>query len=54
LCFECNGGLGQFAENPETMQRAIAYLFLHHPRTKKFRELAVVATRSPADLYRVG
>lgn len=26
LCEMCNGGLGQFRDNPETIRRAIAYL----------------------------
>jgi Recombination endonuclease VII len=26
LCEMCNGGLGQFKDNPESIRRAIAYL----------------------------
>lgn len=33
LCRFCNGGLGAFRDNTESMQRAITYLELHKPRT---------------------
>ena len=32
LCFNCNGGLGRFAEDPAVMRRAIEYLVAHGNR----------------------
>ncbi|MDQ4142737.1 MAG: endonuclease VII domain-containing protein [Actinomycetota bacterium] len=29
LCFNCNGGLGRFEDDPEVMRRAIEYLVAH-------------------------
>ncbi len=29
LCFNCNGGLGRFEDDPEVMARAIEYLVAH-------------------------
>lgn len=31
LCEMCNGGLGQFRDNPQTIENAIAYLEGHSP-----------------------
>lgn len=33
LCFNCNGGLGQFRDRPEVLKRAITYLEEHAWRT---------------------
>jgi peptide methionine sulfoxide reductase MsrB len=34
VCEMCNGGLGQFKDNPETIRRAIAYIRLHQDEGK--------------------
>ncbi len=33
LCFNCNGGLGQFRDRPDVLKRAVAYLEEHAWRT---------------------
>lgn len=34
LCFNCNGGLGQFKDRPDVLKRAVAYLEEHAWRTQ--------------------
>ena len=40
LCFGCNGGLGQFKDNPEFLRAAAYYVALHTARQEIEAELA--------------
>lgn len=40
LCFNCNGGLGQFRDDVKVMQRAIRYLSDHFGRAVPVSEAA--------------
>jgi hypothetical protein len=39
LCFNCNGGLGQFKDNPETLHAAAYYVAFHSARQQVAAEL---------------
>ena len=43
LCFNCNGGLGQFKDNPSFLHAAAYYVALHTARQEVAAELAAVA-----------
>jgi Recombination endonuclease VII len=47
LCFNCNGGLGQFKDNPEFLHAAAYYVSLHRARQQVAAEMA--AARSAAE-----
>ena len=42
LCFNCNGGLGQFRDSVDALRDAVAYLEGHIPEVRELRDLAVV------------
>ena len=42
LCFNCNGGLGQFKDSIESLLNAMAYLRTHDPEVRDLDELARV------------
>jgi Recombination endonuclease VII len=42
LCFNCNGGLGQFKDNPSFLHAAAYYVALHTARQEVAAELAAV------------
>jgi hypothetical protein len=39
LCFNCNGGLGQFKDNPEVLHAAAYYVQFHTIRQEIVREM---------------
>lgn len=39
LCFNCNGGLGQFKDNPHVLHAAAYYVFLHAARQQVAAEI---------------
>jgi hypothetical protein len=41
LCFNCNGGLGQFRDSVDALRSAVAYLDAHDPDVEELRSLAV-------------
>ncbi|WP_245161225.1 endonuclease VII domain-containing protein [Blastococcus sp. CT_GayMR16] len=43
LCFNCNGGLGQFKDNPEALHAAAYYVAFHTARQEIAAELAAAA-----------
>jgi len=45
LCFSCNGGLGQFKEQPDLIRAAAAYLDGHEPGVAEEIELARARAR---------
>jgi hypothetical protein len=45
LCFSCNGGLGQFKEEPDLIRAAAAYLDGHEPGVAEEIELARARAR---------
>jgi hypothetical protein len=40
LCFNCNGGLGQFKDNPEALHAAAYYVQFHTIRQEIVREMS--------------
>jgi hypothetical protein len=46
LCFNCNGGLGQFKDNPVALHAAAYYVQLHTARQQVAAELAAIRTGS--------
>jgi hypothetical protein len=42
LCFNCNGGLGQFRDSVDSLVNAVAYLQAHDPEARELDELARV------------
>ena len=44
LCFNCNGGLGQFKDNPEVLHAAAYYVQFHTIRQQVEAELAAART----------
>jgi hypothetical protein len=44
LCFNCNGGLGQFKDDPETLHAAAFYVAFHTARQQIAAELAAART----------
>jgi hypothetical protein len=44
LCFNCNGGLGQFKDNAETLHAAAYYVAFHTARQEIATELAAVGS----------
>jgi hypothetical protein len=50
LCFNCNGGLGQFRDSADTLRNAVSYLD-RHDRTAQ--ELAVLASARARELRAV-
>jgi hypothetical protein len=49
LCFNCNGGLGQFKDSVESLVNAVAYLQAHDPEV---RELDTIARVRAGELAR--
>ena len=41
LCFNCNGGLGQFRDSIDALRGAVVYLESHDTTVRELRELAV-------------
>jgi hypothetical protein len=41
LCFNCNGGLGQFRDSVDALRSAVVYLDAHDPEVRDLREIAV-------------
>jgi hypothetical protein len=48
LCFNCNGGLGQFKDNPEALHAAAYYVAFHTTRQQIAAELEAVRTTPEA------
>jgi hypothetical protein len=48
LCFNCNGGLGQFKDNPGLLHAAAYYVAFHTARQEIAAELAARARESEA------
>jgi hypothetical protein len=46
LCFNCNGGLGQFKDNPGLLHAAAYYVAFHTARQEVAAELAVITQGS--------
>jgi hypothetical protein len=53
LCFNCNGGLGQFKDNPHLLHAAAYYVAFHTAHQEVAAELAA-ATRGPDAASRPG
>jgi hypothetical protein len=53
LCFNCNGGLGQFKDNPETLHAAAYYVSFHTARQQVAAELESMR-RAPEGADRPG
>jgi hypothetical protein len=45
LCFNCNGGLGQFKDNPQALHAAAYYVQLHTARQQVAAELDAMRNR---------
>jgi Recombination endonuclease VII len=41
LCFNCNGGLGQFKDSIDSLVNAVAYLGIHDPDVGELNDMAV-------------
>jgi hypothetical protein len=48
LCFNCNGGLGQFKDDPKLLHAAAYYVAFHTARQEIVAELAVIARSAEA------
>jgi hypothetical protein len=48
LCFNCNGGLGQFKDDPETLHAAAFYVAFHTARQQVAAELVAMRTAPEA------
>jgi hypothetical protein len=48
LCFNCNGGLGQFRDNPEALHAAAYYVAFHTTRQQIAAELEAGRTAPEA------
>lgn len=48
LCFNCNGGLGQFKDDPETLHAAAFYVAFHTARQQVAAELEAMRTAPEA------
>ena len=42
LCFNCNGGLGQFKDSVDSLVNAVAYLQAHDPEARELEAIARV------------
>jgi hypothetical protein len=48
LCFNCNGGLGQFRDSADTLRDAASYLDARDPAVRELAALAAARARSLA------
>jgi hypothetical protein len=45
LCFNCNGGLGQFRDSIDALENAVSYLIRADPEMRELDQLAVERAR---------